>query len=340
MIKLGICGFGYTGSGAVVDLLSEYSDVFVAGGDKEFILSYVPDGLEDLEYHLMMQSDKYFSSDIAIMRFREYIRKCTHERNNIYMKLTNGKLVEYCDEYLGNICEISWKGKWLIDPWLISPFRKKIKYSIMGRIIPKNSKLYRSVFYRDMYFSIEPSNFYRETESFLNKIIGFDAKKDGVIIMNQSFPANAPQRSMKLFGDGTKAIIVDRDPRDIFILAKDYAKPLWMPLGNIDDYILYFKKLHPKHTEDNNILHIQFEDLIFNYEATRDRIEQFCGLSSEKHTDPLKRFDPKVSLKNTRLFEKTDRYQAQIKAIEEQLPEFLYDFSRYSEIDTAKVDKW
>ena len=49
---IGSCGFGGTGSSVLTDLLSEYDDVDVKDSF-EFVLPYISDGLEDLEYHLM-----------------------------------------------------------------------------------------------------------------------------------------------------------------------------------------------------------------------------------------------------------------------------------------------
>lgn len=74
---VGVCGLGYTGSGAVLDLLKEFDENYVIDA-MEFALAYTPDGLEDLEYHLVKSPSRYFSSDIAIKRFKNYIKsRCT-----------------------------------------------------------------------------------------------------------------------------------------------------------------------------------------------------------------------------------------------------------------------
>ncbi len=67
-------GYGYTGSGAVIDLFKEYDDMQV-NDDFEFTLTYWPDSIEDLEFHLMKNPARFFNSDMAINRFKRFIRK-------------------------------------------------------------------------------------------------------------------------------------------------------------------------------------------------------------------------------------------------------------------------
>lgn len=70
---VGLCGFGYSGSGAVFDLLLEYTGLRVSK-DCEMSFLYRPDGLTDLHYHLTHPA-RFFSSDYAIKRFRYKIHK-------------------------------------------------------------------------------------------------------------------------------------------------------------------------------------------------------------------------------------------------------------------------
>lgn len=46
-----------------------------------------------------------------------------------------------------------------------------------------------------------------------------------------------------------------------------------------------------------NMLVVQFESLVNNYEVTKDRIEQFIGIDSEKHINQFKHFKPFESKK-------------------------------------------
>lgn len=69
---VGVCGYGATGSSAVVGLLKEYPELMVC--DKaEIQEAFKVDGLQDLEYHLVKQYSRHISGDAAIVRFKKSI---------------------------------------------------------------------------------------------------------------------------------------------------------------------------------------------------------------------------------------------------------------------------
>mgnify|MGYP006872937219 FL=1 len=74
---VGVCGHGYSGSGAVVDYLKEKPDCQVCG-NIELSLAYMPHGLQDLDYHVNESVSRYYSSDAAI---KDFLR--LHERMHI-----------------------------------------------------------------------------------------------------------------------------------------------------------------------------------------------------------------------------------------------------------------
>ena len=96
---LGICGYGYTGSGAVISLLKEFEGVnYLHNKDvQEFTLSYISDGIEDLEFNLVSNPSKGTRCDVAVYRFKLLID--FYERN--YNRFTNKKFKKYSYEYLG-----------------------------------------------------------------------------------------------------------------------------------------------------------------------------------------------------------------------------------------------
>ena len=70
---------------------------------------------------------------------------------------------------------------------------------------------------------------------------------------------------------------------------------------------------------------IQFEDLIYRYDEMVSKIEEFIGLSAKDHEFPFRGMNPKRSVYNTWLF-KNYPYTDEIKYIEENLNEYIYDF--------------
>ena len=75
---IGTCGFGSTGSSAVSDYLREFDENSVL--DKiEFDIMYCPDGLADLEYHIINPFSITSGSICSIDRFRYLI---LHKKKN------------------------------------------------------------------------------------------------------------------------------------------------------------------------------------------------------------------------------------------------------------------
>ena len=168
------------------------------------------------------------------------------------------------------------------------------------------------------------------TDSIL-KSIGLDLTKP--IVLDQPFAGNNPQKSLKYYRD-SKAIIVDRDPRDLYLLAKVYfpKTSYQVPYENVNDFIEYYRSMHNnmKSSLDNpNVLYIKFEELVYQYENAVEKIISFTGLSN--HSCPKSYFVPEQSMVNTRLFSKNNSYSEDIMLIEKELNDYLFDFDSYKD---------
>ena len=147
-------------------------------------------------------------------------------------------------------------------------------------------------------------------------------------VLNQPFPANQPDLCLHLINN-SKAVIVDRDPRDLYVLFKKIIpnKSCFVPVDNVDNFIAYFeaiRSLYPKNSE--NVLIIQFEDLIYDFDKTIKMLESFLDLDKEKFDYSKTKFDPIVSLENTQLFNKYPELKSDINLIEQKLSKWLYCF--------------
>ena len=126
-----------------------------------------------------------------------------------------------------------------------------------------------------------------------------------------------------------KIIVVDRDPRDVYLNDVVINRDCVLPV-DIKQFCKVYKisrKKRETENESNSVLEINFEDMIYDYERTTNRIMRFLGLSEKNHAYKQKYFIPDVSKKNTRIWERSEEYKKIAKEIAECLPEFLYSYS-------------
>lgn len=334
---VGVCGLGYTGSGAVIDLLSEYDGLQVES-NIELSFSYRPDGLEDLAYHLM-NPRRFTACDVAISRFRDKMKKEFSGNPHFWGIHSFESLQKETDNFINSITQIRWKGFWTYDVSNYCYFKQRIYGAIirLHRYLPKLA-LYieKKLFYRDMYFSITPKDFYIKVRQYTNRILellGYDTSR--LIVINQLFSGDNPIKGFPFF-DSPKAIVIDKDPRDLYISCKKVVKYdcAWVPTDDVKQFVEYYKSIRNQlyTLNDNNVLIVKFEDLIYNYEKEVSRIEHFLGISHSIHIKKKKVFNPDKSIANTQLFKRYPCYNADIKYIEENLRDFLFDYSKYDSV--------
>lgn len=332
---IGVCGFGSSGSSAVTDYLKEFSSTSVLD-DVEFTLPFIPDGIRDLDFHLNESIAKYYSSDVAITRFRMCIDYLAVELNNY----TDSKFKRLSYHYIESISQYKRKGFGSSDYLIYNGwFHRYFGLSIMkARIIPLLEKLLKrdvTVWpMREMVFSIKPEGFYIKTQEYFKKVLvamGADFRKP--VVLNQPFPGNDPAAYFKYF-DGAKAIVVDRDPRDTYAFAKMFLRNAgrYIPTDSVEQFVLYYKNMRddmPYKKNNKDVLVLNFEDLVYNYEATCLKIDEFCGINKKDRNKKL--FVPEHSINNTQVFRRYPELSEDIKYIEHELKDYLFDFGQYSE---------
>lgn len=338
-MEIGVCGLGYTGSGAVMDLLKEYYEVSVVD-EQEFAIAWRPDGLGDLAYNLQNNHSRYMSCDLALKRFRIYASSFwglkNLRRRGFSEHLAPKDFMHITDKYIDNITQVKWKGTWQIEASYESLLTRIFKWHFLMRLYNFYFKKYKKSILHypigEMRLSINHDKFYDESIKYIEELLlglGCDLKKK--IALNQAFAGDSPEKSFCFYRD-PYAIIVDKDPRDLYILAKMEIGmgASWIPTESVEKFIMYYKIIHENmesKIDTKRILHIKFEDLVYKYEVTIKKIELFLGLQT--HSQPLKYFDPNVSINNTQLYEKYPELHEDIVLIEKSLPEYLYPYYKY-----------
>jgi hypothetical protein len=333
-VIIGSCGFGGTGSSVLTDLLREYDDVQVFD-DFEFSLAYRVDGLQDLEYHLVKQYARNSSSDYAIKRFLDMSR--CYETPLINKPCPGGIFRRLSQDFIDEIVQLCYRGVDTADMLTGNVARNVLAFASKKVFIPKLvEKLTRQPAYlwpcRTMYFSIEPDGFYDEARRYINRILeamGADLARP--ICLDQPFEGNAPGQSMVFFED-SRAVVIDKDPRDLYLdykysMHRDYK---FFPRGSVEDFVVFYKNLRRFAQEREDVMQLRFEEFVYEYEATVARVESFLGLT--EHVSPRRFFRPEMSINNTQQIRRHPEDSADIKYIENNLREFLFDFGRYPEV--------
>lgn len=334
---LGICGYGYTGSGALISLLKEYDGVsyLYNKGVQEFTLSYISDGLEDLEYNLVSNPSKGTRCDNAIYRFKLLVD--FYERN--YNRFTKGQFRELSYDFLDELIQVKWKGVRVFEyqrSWkrLFFYFQASVskvlrRFGINVRLLPLHER----------YISIFPDNYLNCTRNYLEKVLGGNHEKD-CLLLDQPFSIGNPLHSMRFFNN-PKCIVVDRDPRDLYVMVKHVYKKnaLFIPSDTVENFINYYKRVRDDRlwNDSDLIYRVQFEDLIYKYKETVKGIEEFVGPLLGKHSSMKTLFNPSVSIANTNVYSYYPEDSEAINKISHDLNEYLYSFPDVN-IEREKID--
>ena len=335
---------GYMGSGssAVTDLLSEVEDVFVKNGSEEYIFMHCPDGLFDLEDKLLVGNNS-LRSDEAIHRF-ERCMDLLYKNNGFwpgkYKKRVSENFMEYVTNFISEITIASFSDNhWYFqeEPINLSIVIRLFIYRIIKKLSFEKIKMNPPLRYNTMRLSFPTSEeYYKAANCFMNKVIeDIGADKESVVLDQLLLPHNL-YRLDNYFDDDVKVIVVERDPRDVFILNKyvwGKRKKGRIPYPyNVDDFCDFYVKMRKSEikVESENVLRIYFEDLVYQYDSTVKKIFSFLNINEEKHIHPQKMFNPNISIANTMVFKINSEYRKEISIIENKLSSYLYNFPNIS----------
>lgn len=328
---IGVTGYGCTGASACIDLLKEYEKVKSYNSGFEFQLLQQPDGIVDLKYQLV-RSKRRLSTNAAIKRFKKNLK---NSRIGNIMKNTKDAYLKLSQEYIDSLISVSWVGNSLYDP--IDLQRKLDRYMfrrlnrLANQVLGRINQDWHWPPKEERYFSfMDEESFDRITRDYITKILhasGIDDTDDSYIIMEQLFNTTNPLEGAEYF-DNARSIVVDRDPRDVFLLTNIMMlKRLsgYMPCrADVEAFVRYYRALHTGRIEDPRILYVQYEDLIYDYENCTKRISEFLDGAAQIKKGQY--FKPEYSINNTMLYQQYPQYKEQFAYIEKELSDLIYPF--------------
>ena len=337
---------GYMGSGssAITDLICEFDGFDAENGTFEYVFMHCPDGLFDLEDKLIIGNNS-MRSDEAIRSFEKrmyelYNRKFWWVAN--YKKKIGKEFWKITQDFIDSLVQYKSDSYWYMQErlnlyrFIIMGFRAVLRVISGGRI-----NLNRPLEYKPMRISfLNEQQFYEKAGTYINNFLKCMGIEEKNIILDQLLLPHNIYRAEKYFDDRMECFVVNRDPRDVFIL----NKYIWPKVNEtvpfpteVNEFCGYYRGLRSIEKKGYNLhVHmIQFEELIYNYEYPLKKVMKILKLDETMHSAKKQKFNPEKSINNTQLFIK-DEYKAEASIIEKNLSEFLYDFPYANDADVTQ----
>lgn len=336
---LDLSGYAFTGKHAVIDLMREFSGYTVAHFQFEFNLLRIQGGIRDLETALVDDWSP-IRSDAAIRRFRRLTDRMA-ARNSWARPLTwfravgwnyddyfKGQFSVATERYIKSLVQARWRTEWPYPAGEIGALE------LFGRKLLAQLRI-KGAFDFD-YALAAPGDFIERTREYLDALLqAFAAPDSHSVVMNNTFEPFNPMRAMSYFHDA-RSIIVDRDPRDVYVAQQTYVKPgsgaapapYRSVAASADIFSRRFQLMRKVAAESNDdprrVLRLRFEDLVLRYDETLARILPFLGETKANHVMARQYFQPERSARNIGLW-RTFSDQAAIRLITRELPEFCVE---------------
>lgn len=324
-----------TGSSAVTDFVAEFDNVFDFTNE-EFRFIQDPDGISDLEFNLVECFNRH-NSGHSLKRYKKLV---DFYSGNIFGSKYSGffgeKWKELSYKYIDDLTDFTFPGWWMYDlydrgEWFY--FRKRIGNKILHKTLWRNKpETTLNTMRGEITYCSHPTEerFLEITQRYIYDLFTFVMPSDKEIMMvDQLLPPMNLKRYLRYFNNNIQTIVVDRDPRDIFVLDKYVWKDGIIP-NDPETFCKWieYTRSHRKieNMDTNQVRFIRFEDLIYKYEETTSALTEWLNLDEKLHSRPKANFIPEVSIKNTQMWKKYPKSINEVRIIEDRLSEYLYDF--------------
>lgn len=338
--NIAVTGYFGTGSSAVLDLLKEYdvtSRVPVDRKTYEHVLFYISGGLFDL-CSIITRGNVHLRADCAINKFVDSMNKLNKYEFTWFGSYKNQfgpEFLKIVDDFVNRISEkqdgINVNHCLKSRLSLYSTVRSGIAKYLFGK--ERHLPIYANIYDKNpIYFSLPTEEeFYAAAKQFTSSYLDLFPVKQGTLLKvfdHLIWPQQIDSFS-QCFDDSLVFIVVERDPRDLYLLCKYlYTRNGVKPFFPTDPvkFVDLWKRLYVPQYDNNNVIRIQFEDLIYKYDETVAWIETRLGLTDSMHTDKYVHLNPQKSIENTQVFLVRPEWQEEVKCIEDAFADKLYHF--------------
>lgn len=340
MTFLLVSGFFSSGSSAVVDLLKEFRGAYECTAEIRTIKD--PYGICQMEDALVNHWE-LINSSAAINDFLNLSRICSRRgggRNPFarvglnYKKTIHPDFMKITQRYVEKLIKFEYRADFYYSKFKKSYLRYVVDRCRMGLEQATKGKL-RVANRKNLlpyYFANPTQNeFNAATQEYFEKL--YEDRVKGIdspfIIMDQAVSPNNTQVIHRYFKKA-KMIIVDRDPRDMYIDdIVNWGENLDDDCGSAEAgmrYVMRQRALRNSMVLDPDIIYIRFEDMILNYEETTDRLLALLNLTREDHLQKHCYLKPERSAKNIGIWKKYyTEYKDALDVITKELPDLCYE---------------
>lgn len=324
MRKIACVGYHSTGAGVIDCLFREFDNVCQGEYEVEARMVQDPDGISDLEYYLV-ENPHRLNSGFEIKRFKQYVKK----NNRSYTKIFGSDWKKISYEYADSLAEFQFDGYWHGDIWLLNGWLQAY-YLVrrgMAKLTPK--KYRKPAWYnyfpwlKSYHVNLTEREFLKKTRLYIDKLSEEVNKKNTeYILLDQLVAPDQLERQCRYVND-LKVIVVDRDPRDVYIdqmINGNHVLP-----KDPKEFAIAYRDARKTKVCDG-CMYVNFEDLIYRYDESVKKILDFVGIEKKHHIAPKSVFDPRISKKNTKQWERYPEYNNACNIIKRYLPDMLHQY--------------
>lgn len=300
-------GFGYSGSGTVVDFLREFSNCQVIG--------YVSiEGSRAPRNHSMAEVD-FLRLAGGLFEIEKYM-----ESNNLFHDdaLIHRTMSLFGSSYLFGIPEIRL--------CFLSFLKAIIDFSL-----PDLSHAYYNSYLTaprtktSIYFlrKMPISDYRLLCQNFLNSIFNkFSLDNIDFFVGDQLFSDFEFDMERNLgYIPNLKCILVPRDPRDLYAWT-NYKKVEWIP-QELNSFIKWYKKTYSNlYTHAKESLIVKYESICLDYAKEYKRIVDYLGLDESLHIKKQECFNPEASSKFVNIWKKSEVPHSEFDVLKTELEEY------------------
>ena len=218
--------FGASGSSVLTDLVSEYTNVHRMS-DAEFRFLHDPDGISDLEFQLVECHNRH-NAGRALKRFWKLCK--LNGGNHIHKRYENffdGNYLKISKEYVDSLTDFTNNEWWNYDLLDLCDKREGYLYlkKIEDRILRAIPFIHKRILDKEITYFSHPSQeyFLEETRKYVHKLLeAANTTKREYIEVDQIVASQNIDRYLRYFSDPIEVFVIDRDPRDIYLLEKLY----------------------------------------------------------------------------------------------------------------------